>query len=74
MHLGTPHSVDENFVINTPWWRDLAFSCVRVRDLTTLHAFSAYYSAVPNKRTGTFIFLKPNFPLVRNFLNGTLIN
>jgi len=24
MHLGTPHSVDENFVINTPWWSDLA--------------------------------------------------
>ena len=33
MHLGTPHSVDENFVINTPWWSDLAFSYVCVRDL-----------------------------------------
>ena len=32
------------------------------------------YSAVPNKRTGTFIFLKQKFLLVRSFLSGTLIN
>ena len=26
------------------------------------------YSTLPNKRTGTFIFLKPKFPPVRNFI------
>ena len=26
------------------------------------------YSTLPNKRTGTFIFLNPQFPLVRNFI------
>ena len=26
------------------------------------------YSALPNKRTGTFIFLKPKFPPVRSFI------
>ena len=31
------------------------------------------YSAVPNKRTGTFIVLNPKFPLVRSFFSGTLI-
>ena len=32
------------------------------------------YSALPNKRTGTFIVLKPKFPPVRSFLIGTIIN
>ena len=32
------------------------------------------YSALPYKRTGTFIFLKPKFPPVRSFLSGTPIN
>ena len=32
------------------------------------------YSALPNKRTGTFIISKLKFLLVRSFLSGTLIN
>ena len=33
-----------------------------------LHGSFNTYSTLPNKRTGTFIFLKPKFPPVRNFI------